>query len=156
MTWHVYNAFLPNAYIRGKGELQGPMPCKRWVPVKGERYKVKHKVTNGSAKVGSAQEYTEQRACLYAEWLAQRDGLTIPEGCKAVPVWDFFYSATKTDKRGNEAMVRRVRAVHWRKSNGHHANGREAQATLLIVDIPHWDWEPSEPVYSEDLFAEAA
>jgi hypothetical protein len=110
MAWKVYG------YMEGKEgnprfphrdlPVYGPLPRKRWVRVKGERYKVKHKATNSAAKVGSAKEYTAQRATLYAEWLAQRDGLTIPEGTNAVAIWDGVEVEGKWKAR--------VRAVEWK------------------------------------------
>lgn len=109
----------------------GPLPVKHWVNVKGEkRHKVRHRPSNGFARSGSAKEYTEQRAVLYAEWLAARDGLAVPEDCNGVAVWGVSDEGSK-----------RVRSVEWRKR----ANiwGRDTRgAALLTVNIPHWDWVP--------------
>jgi hypothetical protein len=115
----------------------GPLPRKRWVPVKGERYKVKHKVTNGSAKVGSGKDYTAAKAVQYAEWLARRDGVVIPENSEGVALWS---SVPVPNKAKPEP---RVYAVNFYQKRSHWHRKREGLGeALLTVTIPNWDWVP--------------
>lgn len=116
----------------------GPLPVKHWVPQAGEkRHKVKHKVTNGAAKIGSAKDYTASRAVLYAEWLATRDGVVIPEGAEGHPVWG------GVDVPGKAKPEPRVIAVHYFAKRNHWQRQHEGLGpSLARVEIPNWDWVP--------------
>lgn len=116
----------------------GPLPVKRWVPQAGEKHhRVKHKPTNGAARVGSAKDYTASRAELYARWLAARDGVVIPENTEGLPVWG------SVDVPGKKAPEPRVIAVHFFSERSYWARQHEGRGPALArIAIPHWDWVP--------------
>lgn len=122
-----------------KGATFGPHPAKRWVRVKGERYRKAFKQTKayqGNAKE-SARDYTASRAKLYAEWLAARDGLVIPVNCKAFVLWS---EVRVPDKVRPEA---RPYAVEWSRNTYDQKTQAWSEECLLTISIPHWDWVPT-------------
>lgn len=162
MAWKVYDV-----YETRSGAIYGPLPCKRWLPVKGARYKVKHKVTNGFKASGTADEYNAGRARAYAEWLARRDGITIPKGLKCRVEWSVFYHPTKKRlaKGWNgpverEVYCKRIQAVTWGREEQRYNSRKEGRRAAysytvfveeLRIEIPNWDWCPAEPVETLDL-----
>jgi hypothetical protein len=131
----------------------------------------------GQKGADNAEKYNERRAIAYAEWLAQRDGLTIPNEykIKTRADWSGFYSATKTRKQTRSwsgttehaIYCKRIRAVEWGIESqvehyNHRKDGRRGAwaynevkfEVLLRIEIPNWDFEPDEPVeeiITEDL-----
>lgn len=153
--WKVYDYMEgqdgnPRFQSRGK-TIYGPLPCKRWVPAKGEkRHKVRHSSKVSKVSHGTAKEYNTWQAVAYAEWLAERDGVSIPKDCKVSAVWG------QVSVPGKAKPEARVRAVEW-ASNGHQPRGEYVKRKWvmpdyvegkveLTINIPHWDWVPSEPV----------
>jgi hypothetical protein len=115
----------------------GPLPVKVWVRVKGERHRKAFRQTKahqGNAP-RSAKDYTAARAELYARWLAQRDGVLIPDDCIGVPVWD------TVDIPGKPKPELRVHSVVFKRK---YPNGRvDPSDTRAVIAIPHWDWVPT-------------
>lgn len=163
MTWKVYNAFLP--YGSRDGKALGPLPCKRWIP-DGKRYKIKHKVTEPECSLDATQ-YNAAQALKYARWLAARDGVTIPAGLKSKVVWSGVTSATKTRNvhhwngtRTQAAYLKRVQAVAWGRDHEVYNTRKDGRRGAwlynefraeLTIEIPNWDWEPTEPVEQFEL-----
>lgn len=168
MTWKVYNAFF--AWGSRDKDVQGPMPCKRWIP-DGKRYKVRHKVTVPASELDST-DYNAAQAVKYALWLAARDGVVIPAGLTRRVVWSGIYSATKTRNvhhwngtQTQAAYLKRVRAVEWGREHEVYNTRKDGKRGAwlynefraeLTIEIPNWDWEPKEPVEEIELEAMAA
>lgn len=137
MAWIVYG------FMHGHGEgtkrspiVYGPLPRKRWVAMPGER---KHRVKRGGDALtgrASVKDYTAERADLYARWLAQRDGVTIPDRCKGLPVWS---SVIVPDKARPEP---RVCAVVFRALANGYSSTETAGPDPVTINIPNWDWVP--------------
>ena len=112
----------------------------------------------------SSNQYTEKLALRYVQWLAQRDGLTIPSRLKSRCVWSGFTSKYKTrtigarewrEARTQEAYCRRVQAVEWGREEERYATRKDGLrgawthnewVAEFRIDIPHWDFEHPEPV----------
>lgn len=174
MAWKVYGASAGNGYSRDAGgEVYGPLPLKLWIRVPGEKYRIRHKVTPAHVEPRDKdrdRKIDERRAKQYALWLAQRDGLAIPCGeCRVE--WAGIYSTTQTRKvrswngvRTQAAYLPRIRAVEWgrmqpcyntRKDGRRGAWTHDEFVAYLRIEIPHWDFEPTEPV-EETEFLQAA
>lgn len=133
------------------GGLQGPLPIKRWVP-DGKRYKRNYKPRTRLADgpkgdLLTAKEYTAAKAVQYAAWLAERDGVAIPEDARGFPVWGAVIVPHK------KTPEPRVKAVEWRafeaKQSFYSARRTYKPDTgklLVTIAIPHWDFVPDEPV----------
>ncbi|WP_315743125.1 hypothetical protein [Bradyrhizobium sp. SZCCHNR1075] len=123
----------------GTPAIYGPLPIKRWIKRIGERkwrmtYRPSKLVT--AAKDGlRAKEVTSRMAGEYAQWLAKRNGITIPADAVPQVVWS---------QVGNDPKDVRVSAVNYHEK-GH---GRWGHSTkhILTIDIPHWDWTPADPI----------
>jgi hypothetical protein len=137
MAWKVYGAMHGRDAQTGFPIVYGPLPRKRWVPAPGDR---KHRVKRGAAGSvtgrASVKEYTAERAEIYARWLAQRDGVAIPNDYdKVAAVW------SSVGVPGKPRPEPRVCAVTWTK---HEWSARDGHTTteLLRIAIPNWDWVP--------------
>lgn len=136
MAWQVYG------FMHGYGEgtkrspaVYGPLPRKRWVAAPGDR---KHRVKRAKDSLAgraNAKEYTSERADLYARWLAQRDGVTIPDRCCGVAVW------SSVGVPGKPRPEPRVRAVQFHERRSEWSSEVHGPA-LVTIAIPHWDWVP--------------
>jgi hypothetical protein len=141
--WKVYgfmegkegNSRYPNRDL----PVYGPLPRKRWVPVKGERYRKVFKQTKahqGNAP-RSTKDYTAEKAAQYAAWLASRDGRVIPEGVASFVVWDSVMVP------GKDKPEQRVRAVEYAEAKASYVHGSWVRGPVqLTVAIPNWDWVP--------------
>lgn len=116
--------------------IYGPLPRKRWIPVAGERYRVKRPKISNPKDGASVKEYTASRAALYAEWLAKRDGLTVPNDCKVGLCWS---EVTVPHKAKPEP---RVYAVVWDRHEWSQSERVTTVTRVLTVSIPNWDWVP--------------
>ena len=151
MSWHFYDFMEPYGYSRG-GEVHGPLPVKRWIKSSKDpkQHKLKYKFHYSQRASESAESYNERRAVAYARWLAQRDGVAIPDDADAQVVRSGFESAAKVHKTRNAPVFcPRIRAVEFGRSQKTYGDrsGRNSQFTAaLTIEIPHWDWEPREPV----------
>jgi hypothetical protein len=135
MVWQVYGAMHGRDARKGFPVIYGPLPCKRWLPMPGER---KHRVKRGGDSItgrAGVKDYTAERADLYARWLAQRDGLTVPDACKGLPVWSSVIVPGKLrpEPRVCAVVFRALRTAWSSETHGE---------ALLTIAIPHWDWVP--------------
>lgn len=119
MAWKVYDAFASSS------KFYGPHPCKRWVPVKGEKYKVRKHSAPSTKSPGSKRDITSAKSVEYARWLAARDSIPVRTDIKAMPVWADVLIDGKRELRVSAVMFANVR-----------------------IDIPNWDWTPAPPVES--------
>lgn len=133
MAWIVYASLHGRDATKHSPAVYGPLPCKRWIAAPGER---KHRVKRGAKDSlsgrATVKEYTAERAELYARWLAQRDGVTIPERCRGIAVW----SPLKV------AGTPRVCAVAFRALANGYSSTETAGPALVTIAIPNWDWVP--------------
>jgi hypothetical protein len=136
MAWHVYGAMHGRDARKGFPIIYGPLPIKRWVPSPTDRkHRVKRGAKDSATGRASVKEYTAERAEPYARWLAQRDGVAVPDGCKGAPVWSSVGVAGKLRPEP------RVRAVEFRALRA--AWSSETVGPVLVtIAIPHWDWVP--------------
>lgn len=164
MGWKVYGYMEP-----GNHYTHGPLPRKRWVKEKTDkRCKLAYRWHYSQRGGEDDAAFNERRAIAYAQWLAARDGLTIPtdRGIKAKCHWDGIYSAIRKRKSRRwdgsvseqAAYLKRIRAVEWgteRKEEVYNTLKTGKRGAWLYnithfdvqlrVEIPHWDWEPAEP-----------
>ncbi|PDT77196.1 hypothetical protein [Bradyrhizobium sp. C9] len=147
MAWQFYDFFVHPT-------IHGPMPEKRWIPAANDKpHKVRRssKVTRTAGGV-SADDLNERHAIEYARWLARRDNADIPSGTSPLIIWDGV-----TDAAGK--WRKRARAVEFgTRRTTHTGYGRNACTThhwdvAARIEIPHWDWQPAEPV--EEITPEA-
>jgi hypothetical protein len=145
MAWQVYGAMHGRDARKGFPIVYGPLPCKRWEAAPSDRkYRVKRGATESLSGRASVKEYTAERAELYARWLAQRDGVAIPAGCKVAVCW------SSVDVPGKARPEPRVYAVTWTKHDWSTRNGHTAEL-LLTIAIPHWDWVPQMTECAEQI-----
>jgi len=110
---------------------------------------------------GDASEYNKGRAIAYARWLAARDGITIPPGLEPRAVWSGFYSAHLKTRRKFwsgvkecDVWCKRVRAVEFGRTlsveihdkRNRFKGYRDEWVCEMTIPIPHWDFEPREPI----------
>lgn len=138
MTWQVYGVMHgrdadPKRHVAA---IYGPLPRKRWVPSPIDRkHRVKREKESLSGRA-TVKEYTAERAEIYARWLAQRDGLTVPDRCRGIAVW------SSVGVPGKPRPEPRVCAVVFRAlANGYSSTETHGPA-LLTIAIPNWDWVP--------------
>lgn len=163
MTWKVYGCLNFSTGYSRRGEIYGPLPCKRWVP-DGKKYRVRHRVRAAYVSAldkDARRKRDERRALEYARWIARRDGLTIP-ALKTKVIWCGIYSAHETRNvrhwsgvKTQAAHFDRIRAVAWgcdhrvyniRKDGSRGAYLYTEFRPEFTIELPHWDWEPAEPV----------
>jgi hypothetical protein len=93
----------------------------------------------------TTDHYNERRAVEYARWLAGRDGIEIPKGIAERIDWSGVNDAAGKWRK-------RVCAVEFGTSETeHHGHGRKSYTTVrwslaARIEIPNWDFVPSEPV----------
>lgn len=149
MAWQFYG------FIEHYG-IHGPLPRKRWLARKGERYKL----TRKSPGPRPCSPAADAQAEAYARWLAARDGVAIPEGLAARIVTGSFESKHRTRKRKFSGGVREVpfteerpRAVQFcpvvEPSRRSYYRGVGSEAVfgeaVVTVALPNWDFDPAEP-----------
>ena len=163
MPWQFYADMGPGrTYWAGIGNIEGPTPCKRWRYAPGERAKKNklhyrwHYDPRGSI---DADAYNEKLARRYVEWLAERDGIKIPNCPKSRVVWSGFYSASKKRKHKRwsgeiveqEAYCKRIQAIEWGRDEERYNTRKDGRRGAwshnefmpdLRIEIPHWDFEP--------------
>lgn len=140
-------------------DVAGPLPCKRWIRVRGEKYKMTYRPRKYAPARGdgTTEKYNADRAEFYARWLAARDGVKLPVGLKVRAVWSGFYSAYRKARRRSWAGVRevpvyckRVCAVEWGREEARYATRKDgrrgawthnAWVSEVRIEIPHWDFE---------------
>jgi len=157
--WQVYDTMHPQygGY--------GPLPVKRWerepkFKLVGNRwikneYKLKYKTRIIHHSIETTDKYNERRAIEYAKWLAQRDGITIPDESVVQAEWTWFVSSYyKTRRRfwnGTREVkksTKRIKAVQWGHNEIRHYNRTDRHSSIytqfvadLTIPIPHWDFE---------------
>ena len=147
MAWKVYG-FMEgqdgNPRFKSRGAtVYGPLPRKRWVrDIPHKRHRVK-KLAMGSTRGTFDKAEQMRKAIEYAQWLALRDRIALPEG-SVCAIW-----ANVTLPTGK--MQSRVSCVMF-----------YGKPDKVRIDIPNWSWIPAEPVleintnYFRDLLAIAA
>jgi hypothetical protein len=143
MAWKV-TGFMHGYDAYGKmPAVYGPLPRKVWINTAGPRYRRSYRGQRlvSTASTGTKKEVTTEKAKEYATWLATRDGLAIPTDCTAVCVWEDVVLTTGK-------LEARVSSVIWCRQD--RTKGGWKTTTLLTIDIPNWNWQADEPVYSED------
>jgi hypothetical protein len=170
MAWQVYDFFHPGGTSREMLNLAGPLPRKRWIADR-KKYRVRHRIIPAYTDVRNADEKRradEKTAEAYARWLAARDGIALPTGCKVRVEWSGVYSKFKTRNvhhwsgtKTQEAYLKRIRAVSWGKDHevfNTRKDGRRGAwlynefRAELTIEIPHWDFEPAPPI--EEIISE--
>jgi hypothetical protein len=130
----------------------GALQRKQWIADASDKpHKLSYRPSKAYKRTCSAKEYNATNAVTYAQWLAQRDGIVIPEGTNAVPVW------STVEVAGKAKPEPRVAAVAWRKDNGRYSNGTKCLGkVLLTISIPHWDWVPRVSVEDGPMCADVS
>jgi hypothetical protein len=138
MAWKVFG-FMNGRDKSGKiPAIFGPLPCKRWIDAGEKTPKVKAaKPAFGKGVFDKADQ--ERKAVEYARWLARRDGKALPEG-SACAIW-----ATVTIPNQRK-LENRVSAVMFHAKRENAVAYKAAYVASERIDIPNWDFVPSEPV----------
>lgn len=96
----------------------------------------------------------ERRAILYAEWLARRDGITLPELTTRRAIWSGVPSAMRS-RGGRPIHERRIYAISFgreedlyriKKNGKRGARLGKTWAEESRFDLPNWDFNPVLPV----------
>jgi hypothetical protein len=106
----------------------GPLPRKMWIPVAGEKYKVR-KPPAAPRTSCDWRSVDERRAVEYARWLAARDRLELPDEGRITAIWSKI--TTRAGKPSN-----RIRAITFTGNN----------AYPVSIILPNWDFDPVEPM----------
>ena len=139
--WKVYGYCEPFGYYKRGREMHGPLPRKRWIPVAADRkhkmnYKAPKRISGGAE---DAATYNSRRAVEYARWLAARDGIDVAD-LDGAAVLGFFEGQ-------NGKTCRRFQSVDFFKPQNTHFGRRVTRpAASVTIAIPHWDFDPVEPV----------
>ena len=97
----------------------------------------------------------ERKAIVYAQWLAGRDGVTLPDpkafqAPRARAIWSGVYTDKRT-WRGFPTFEKRISCVQWgrwteqyniRKDGRQGAYIGKTWSAELTIDLPNWDWIP--------------
>ncbi len=139
MAWKVIGAMPGHDAIgRNSPAIYGPLPCKVWVPVKGEKYKIRKRAASTAKPLSISSD--NEKAVQYARWLAARDGIALPDGHVSVLMQHLL---TREGKKTNRAF-----SVTFHNTNGQ----------PVIIGLPNWDFDPAPPVESvveaETVFAD--
>lgn len=115
----------------------------------------------------AAKELNEWHAVEYVNWIAKRDGLTIPLCPVQKIIWSGIYSAheTHTHRRYDGTLVKsprylhRIQAVAWGHNEEIYNTRKNGQRGAYLytsfveefrIEIPHWDFEPA-PAIEETI-----
>lgn len=166
--WEFYGFMEPRDW-----DTYGPLPRKRWIAKPGEKqYRLTYKAPKTVRPAESTAGYNEQRAKLYAEWLAARDGIEIPLDLKCVVDWSGINSAYRKHKTKRwdgspsetPAFQRRIQSVSWGRKQERFNTRKDGQrgawthnefVAEITIQIPNWDFEHPPLIEDTDL-AEAA
>ncbi len=117
--WKFYDAFAGGSV--GYKETEGPMPCKRWI-ADGKRHRLHYHSPKHPPRTPTTNEQFERKAAEYAEWLAKRDSVTLPEAGRVCVHWSGV-CVMRPDSRGT--YEKRIRAVSFGD---------------VTIDLPNWDF----------------
>ncbi len=121
----------PNVPLREVGKpLYGPFPRKRWVAVKGERYRLQYKTPKVRCYAPSADAQAEA----YARWLAARDGVAIPADAVAHICMSSVPVPYRKTPEPRPFKVQFFAAVADRYGE------TKLGAELAAIDLPNWDF----------------
>lgn len=135
MAWKVTDFMHSPDPTRHHKVPMGPLPVKLWVRVAGEKIRrTKNTVPKADRPVFGDTEQT-LKAIEYARWLAQRDGMALPEWGATRVQWDFV------PVPGKSKPEERARGV-WFTIGEQGASGWR----MDLVEIPNWDWTPCQAV----------
>ncbi len=137
----------------------GPLPCKRWVRVPGEKYKMQYRwhAPQPPRAFDDYRTIDESRGLAYARWLAQRDGTKLPTTGKIQYEWDSVDSRTQFRThygRSSPRQEHRLRAIRWGRDEKVYATRKDGKRGAFLYkqfvtdfrfELPHWDWNPEVP-----------
>ncbi len=137
MAWQFYDYMevkeVNTRYHRDK-PVYGPLPVKRWVPSPSDK---RHRVSYKAPKAFTGNAKTGCRAVEYAQWLAARDGIVIPQDATPSVTYYTFPSLHEKTAKGRAVLLKHAFSVHWLDDKG---------KDVLCVEIPHCGWEPAPAV----------
>jgi hypothetical protein len=132
--WKVYE-YMEGGQGKRAPTIYGPLPCKRWIAVKGEkRHKLSYRPRH--AYVGNAphdDNWKAAQAVQYALWLARRDGVEIPADATPRVNYHLFASIYERTSSGRPVYLKHAMSVFWSVKG----------EVVAQIPIPHCGWEPA-------------